>query len=171
LNKGKVISNSVEDFELKTIAGQDSISLSNNSKFVVQLQNNTDKAFYFATDFDISSNLFPNGDFSSSIRKSAGFYLEFNPVSETAGIIIENDVLSFSKTFALVKPKSVLNYSLDIANHIKAYNKEMPSDTYRLLPNQWYSLSLLFGQSGNSNNVDTFSGTINAIPIKFYLKQ
>jgi len=171
LNKGNVVTNNENNFELKAIAGQDTISLTNNSKLTVELHNNTNKPFYFATDFDISSNLFPNGDFSSPIRKLAGFDLKFNPVSEWAGIIIENDILSFPKTFTLIKPKSALNYSLDIANHINAYNKEMDADSNKLLPNRWYSLDLLFGQSGKWSSVDTFSGIIKADPIKFYLKQ
>lgn len=158
-------------FELIAFAKNDTISLNDSSVLIGQVRNNTDKPFFFADDFEISSNLFPNADFSSQIRKSVGFFIELTPVPKNTGIIIENEIISFPNSFVKVNPKSVLNYKIDFAKHINGYNEEIKTDSFKIVPNSWYTLNLTFGQFGNWNKADTFIGSIKAKPIKFYLKE
>ncbi len=126
---------------------------------------------YVAQDFDIASNLFPNGDFSSRIRKSAGFYFELEPVPADFSIIIENDVLSFPKSFIRLKPNEAFSYELAITNQIEDFNNEHNIDSLKVQTNQWYTLNITYGMGGTWNKLDTFIGTVKAKPLRIYLKQ
>jgi len=160
-----------DGFELIAITKNDTLSLADSSVLIGQVRNNNDKPFFFSSDFEISSNLFPNADFSSQMRKSVGFLIELAPVPNNTGIVIENDIMSFPNSFVKLNPKSVLNYKIDVAKHINIYNEEVKTDSFKIVPNRWYTLNLTFGHFGNWSKVDTFTGSIKAIPIKFYLKE
>lgn len=167
----KATPKSVDDFGLIAIAKNDTISLVASTVLIAQVSNKTKKAFFFSDEFDITSNLFPNADFSSHVRKSASFHLELEPVAPFADITIENDIMSYPKSFTKINPKSVFKYKIELAKHIVEYNNKIKAASSKIATNKWYTLNLTFGQFGNWNQSDTFSGTIKARPIKFYLKE
>ncbi|MFL5740224.1 MAG: hypothetical protein ACJ75B_08400 [Flavisolibacter sp.] len=159
-----------KDIQLVLSSKNDTMSLSNHDLLKARLINKTHKPIYLAKEFDIASNLFPNGGFTGGTQKSAGFYFELVPIPPNFSIIIENDILTYPESFVRLNPKKAFDYELAVTKQIEDYNKESSLDSFKVKTNCWYTLNITFGMDGPWNKLDTFLGTVKAKPFRIFLK-
>ncbi len=137
---------------------QDTFFLGHRMTVNAKLTNTSSNSISIPIHYTMTSNLFPNGTYADSVFQGGSFYLQMDSLSRFSSITIENLLYKKENQFLEIKPRSSINFKLDVGSHLNSFNQEIDRDSLKIKKGNYYLLQFIYSFTSKEANI--FNGKV-----------